>query len=637
MMSAVDTAEHSAPTSGSSRKEKTRPAADRPGAAGTWRHTALFVAVLVAAIATWMVSLPMIDPRRLDDLGIVRLLPWNYWTALALLTVGFVATIARSARDRLLPGAYIVALIAVLHATPAIAYGTLRYSWAWKHIGVIDYIQRHDGIDRSATFLSAYHNWPGFFWIMAVIADALGWTALDIADAARFFPVVANLVFVALLVALYRRFTDDLRLAWAAVWIFLTASWIGQDYFSPQAVAYALHLLILVLVLGPLMPATSHALPASAFAPLRWLDAMRGRFARDLAAPVAASPPVRIAAAVVALLAFAAIAAIHQLTPLVMLFSLSALAVTTRIGLVWPLIAALVVALWVLYPAGPFTAVYLPGEIARLGDTLSSTTAKMVDTSRASLDVAIVAWAGRGLVATVGLLALLGGLRRLIGGRLDGVAASLLVAPFLILVATAYGGEAVFRVYFFALPFLAFFAAALFFPGRGTAPHGLAAASFAVVAGALAVGFLLANNGKDRQYSFTPGEVAAATWVYSRAAPGTLLVEGARNYPSQFMNYENFVYMPLANERPDAQAAILADPVATLDRWFADDRWSDGYVIITRSQKAIVDAVGSMPRGSLGVLEDALRAASTFQLVYANADAAVFRPIRFAGEPGAAP
>ena len=43
-------------------------------------------------------------------------------------------------------------------------------------------------------------------------------------------------------------------------------------------------------------------------------------------------------------------------------------------------------------------------------------------------------------------------------------------------------------------------------------------------------------------YVFTTEEVAAATWLADNAPEGSLLVEGSRNYPTQFHNYEYFRY-----------------------------------------------------------------------------------------------
>ena len=42
--------------------------------------------------------------------------------------------------------------------------------------------------------------------------------------------------------------------------------------------------------------------------------------------------------------------------------------------------------------------------------------------------------------------------------------AALTIAAVPMLAVTSYGGEVIFRVYLFALPFLAFYAATLFFP-----------------------------------------------------------------------------------------------------------------------------------------------------------------------------
>lgn len=581
---------------------------------------------IAAAFGLWIWSLPLIAPDRLDDLGLVSILPVSYWAGLALLCAGFTLSLGPALRWPLLAPAALGVLILMLHATPAIAYGTLRYSWAWKHIGIIDFIQRHGGMDPTAPFLAAYHNWPGFFWVMAWIADLFGLNALEIADLARFFSVFASLIFVILLHAIYRRFTDDTRLIWAALWMFVCGNWVGQDYFSPQATAFALHLFVIALCLGPLMP--SGGAGQTGFAGMLW--EVRALFARGAPRPPVATPATRIFATMAVFIAIGAIVATHQLTPIILLFSLLALSAITPLSLAYPALAGLALAFWVIYPAAPFTAAYLPAEIAALGQPVDNLGGKMVDAGTLTSQAAIVVWAGRALTVGVVLLAVFGWLRRLrVGGR-DGVAGALLAAPIPILAVTSYGGEAVFRIYFFCIPFLAFFAAALFFASNVAARNVASRIVVASVALLMAVGFLFGNNGKDRQYRFSPDEVAAAAWLYANAAPGTLLVEGARSYPSQFMNYENFSYVPLANERPDSQAEILADPAHVLGRWVTDPRWRDGYVILTRSQNAYVEALGVMPAGSLARIEDAIAASPDFRLVFANRDARIYQGTHFA-------
>jgi hypothetical protein len=111
------------------------------------------------------------------------------------------------------------------------------------------------------------------------------------------------------------------------------------------------------------------------------------------------------------------------------------------------------------------------------------------------------------------------------------------------------------------------------------------------------------------------------------------LVEAARSYPSQFMNYENFIYLPISNESGAERAEILSDPARVLDRWFSDPRWQDGYVILTRSQQAYVEAMGVMPKGALDRLALDLLSSPDFLLVYANRDARIFRSSRFVATP----
>lgn len=594
--------------------------ASRAGRAGLAGNLLVAVAI-AAALALWWTSLALIDPDALDDFGLIAILPWPWWAALVLVASCFVYGLTPSADRLWVRVSALLALIVLLHATPPIVYGTLRYSWAWKHIGIVDYILRHGGVNRTEDFLAAYHNWPGFFWISAKIAEVFRMDALDIADAVRFVPVFSNIAFAALLWAIYRRFTDNETVIWAALWIYICANWVGQDYYAPQALAYALHLLVLALCLGPLMPATRPG-PRRMFRPETWFAPLR---ARTRPAPTW----LRILAVLAVSLAILGIVVSHQLTPLVLVLSLLLLALFTPLSLGYPLLAILALIFWVIYPAAPFTALYLPGEVASLGQTMDGVTDKMVNTGQVDLGVAVVVWAGRALSGAVVLLGILGWWRLWRRGRPTAIICALLIAPGLVLGVTSYGGEAVFRIYFFCLPFLAFFAGSAFFAqawGKGSA---IMRPVFLVAGLLMAVGFLFGNNGKDRQYRFSTDEVAAAEWMYARGAPGALLVEGARSYPSQFMYYENFTYVPISNERPAARQKILDDPAGELSRWFSDPDWKDGYVIITRSQKAYVEALGIAPLGAYDRLERDLLASPDFRLVFANRDARVFRAQRF--------
>lgn len=580
---------------------------------------------LAVAVGLWWVSLPLIVPEDLNDFGLVGILPWPFWAGLMLLQAGFAAGLYLWPRRRLVHLSGLAALVLMLHATPAIVYETLRYSWAWKHIGIIDYIQRHGEVDRTIQFLSAYHNWPGFFWIAASLADLFNLGPTEIADWARFFPVLSNLAYIGFLALLFRRFTDNPQLVFAAIWVFICTSWVGQDYFSPQALAYGLYLLVLILCLGPLMPATA----TGGWYLGRHLQGLRTAMTLGTSTRTDATPLERNLAVGLLFVAILVMVASHQLTPLILVIALTGLSIVTPLSLGYAILAGLMMLLWVMFPAAPFLKANLAGELDQLGRTVEGVAERLVDTRDVTIGTASVVWVGRALSAGVAVVGGLGGLRRLMWGKRDGVVFVLMCAPVLILGVTSYGGEAIFRIYFFCLPFFAFFCAAFFFPNARYAPGIKTFVCFGLLSLLFSIGFLFANNGKDRQYRFSQDEVEAAVWLYSHDTPSTLLVEVSRNYPSQFMNYEDFFYLPISEEPEASRNEFLLNPGKTLGDWFSDTKWNDGYVIVTRSQLAHVEVSGILSADSLEKLVSDLLASPDLVQVYENQDVRIFRARRF--------
>ncbi len=570
--------------------------------------------LLVAGIGCWLIGLPAIDPTQLGSLGLIAILPLPIVFAYVLIIVGFALSISAPLVGTRWPLLFLVGLVLLLHATPAISYETLRYSWAWKHIGVIDYIMRTGHTDPSARFLSAYHNWPGFFAFFAAIGGLLKLDALTIASLARFFPTFLNLAYLATLPFLLGALTADPRVIWTAAAIFLLGNWVGQDYFSPQGVSFLMYLILLTLLIGPLKQRAVAAPVDASGAPVRgpWLWGLPQLQPRAEYLPLA-------------LLLIVAITATHQLTPLFVLGALFALFVIGRLSLGFFVFALIAELGWLLYFATPFMAPLLGELLSELGDVGTATVGRLVDLQVVSEGQRIVSLGSRGLTVAIAGAAFVGIAMRWLSGYRDVTAMVLLAAPMPFLVATPYGGEIAFRLYFFALPFLSFFAATLFFfgsnGGKRFAPLRLGLLALLLLA--LVPGFLLANNGKDQQYWFSPSEVAAADWLYRNSEPGQLLIEGSRNYPSQFRNYENFVYVPLSEELDEIRDELVAQPDVLLARWLSQSE-NGGYIIITKGQKALYDNLGLMPVGSLQRIEDALLASPLLKLAYSTADAMVF-------------
>ncbi len=583
---------------------------------------------LSCAILLWGISLQSADPRQMNDLGLVSVLPPLIYLSLIILVASFCLAAHQHQTPEVILLLHALALIFVLHATPVLIYGTLRYSWAWKHVGIVDYIQRHHGINPDISILSAYHNWPGFFTLVAFATEIAG--LKNPLVVAAWAPVFFNFLYLGALLLLFRTFTSDRRLVWLGVWFFFLSNWVGQDYFSPQALNYFLHLVILGICLRwfsvktlPLEPTPSRrhwfARAVSLFHHIISLSA------RDNIPNSNALPLERTGLMAVVILLFAVVASSHQLTPFMTLAAITALVIFRRCSATGlPLLMLVMAVSWIFFGARSFFIGELGSLIESFGRVTDNLDENLIDLSRATAGQRLVAIMGRALSILLWAMALLGGVRRIRRGYLDLQAILLIAAPFGALMGTAYGGEVIFRIYFFALPFAAFFAAALIYPSSASGTSGRTVIWTVLLSSTLLLGFSFAHYGKDQQYHFTKNEVDAARYLYNTAPPGSLLVEGSRSYPAQFRNYEFFTYVPIDREPPESQVNIIDNPVEVLSRWMDNKRYPRAFLIITRSQKADVDALGMMPAGSLDGIEQSLLRSRKFQVTYGNEDAKIF-------------
>ncbi len=586
------------------------------------------LAVLLAAALLWAYALPQVNLRAMADFGLLSVLPPTFYVALALVLVNFALLVHAHPELETLLFLHVFLLILIFHATPPILYGTLRYSWAWKHIGVIDYIQRHGAVNPTIQFLDAYHNWPGFFTLTAVMTEAAGYeSALTFAPWAQIFFNTLNL---GALLLIYRTFTQDKRLIWLSVCIFFLTNWVGQDYFAPQAFGYLLHLVIIGMSLYWFKKETfTNTERIRRWLRKAWLFNLYKSFFRsrsdDEMVPYQTRPFERVGITLIIVLLMAAVASSHQLTPFMTILALGALVLMqrTQTGSLALLIVIFTLS-WVLFAAAPFTQDNVKSIIEDFGALVDNADQTLISLGEVSRDQAVIATIGRLLTLSVMMLAGLGGLHRWLKGYRDIAVILLILAPFLMLAGNSYGGEMLFRLFLFIVPFISFFAATLFYAtpesGRGWKTAVFITLTFTIMAG----GFLFAYLGKERQFYFTQEEVAAAKFLYETAPDGSLLIEGSKNYPGQFINYEHFFYVPLSREDWDEQLEFMEDPETTFVRWMSNERFTASYLLITRSQKAEVEMLGQMPPGALDVIEQKLEASDAFELLYENQDARIF-------------
>lgn len=581
---------------------------------------------LITALALWIISLPMVNLREMTDLGLITVLPTAYYIAVGIVISSACLLLRNPTANTTLLLAHIVSLIFMFHATPTLLYGSLRYSWAWKHVGIVDYIHRFGVVNPTIAEMNVYHNWPGFFTLSAFLDQASGLT--DPLGYAPWATVFFNLMALGALLLIFQSLTTDQRLVWFSLLLYFVTSWVGQDYYAPQAFAYVLHLAII----GVCLRWFRVTAPPDRAALKRWL-----RFNRIVdfycwivrhTAPVeimsTPTTPVRRAGLFLLMTVFViVIVTSHQLTPIMTLTMLTSLLVFRQFNNRYlPVFTAVFTLAWIFFAAEYYA-----------GDVIESTVESMVRPSESvqliSLDAVsregqIIAIVGRILTVSVWGLAGLGFLRKLLLDSWDVAPVMLAFVPFALMAANNYGGEMIFRVYMFTLPFMVYLGASLFYPDAGRGRNLLTTALMLACVSLLTIGFFFPYYGKDNQYYFSPEEIAAGQYIVDNAPEGSLIVEGTRNYPSRYHNYEYYTYVAISREDPDSQAGILADPVGVMQRWMSNPDYTDAYLIITKSQKVEVAITGPMPPRSLERIESALLESPLFKVVFQNRDAIIF-------------
>jgi hypothetical protein len=407
-------------------------------------------AVAILALAILVVSI-WASRLELDDLGLAKSLPPTYFVGLALLPVASFLELRRGPRARAwLIVAHVIVFIAVVWVTPTILEGTPRFRTSYVNYGYVDPLVRGQGL-LPTQFI--YHNWPLFPILMAGVV-AIGVSPLTLMT---WFPLFAIMLYLIPLSAIVvtigtaqrravaehpgdpvhgldadgasvvdRGVVGSLRRrpAWTfALWTFPIFDWTGQDYFSPQAFAFLIFLVWLLLLVRVSLLADGRFTPAT------------------LVGSIAL---------------FTVITSAHVLTALLALGILFTL-VLTRLIRRWTLFAtcAVIFLFWQVYIAAPFFEFYrsqLLETILDLPNFLESNLANRVRGSDGHALIAQIRILVTVVVFGLGVVgAFLMARRRSVGRPLRFVIAYALgialVAPV-----TVYGGEMLIRSLLFVLP-----------------------------------------------------------------------------------------------------------------------------------------------------------------------------------------
>ena len=607
--------------------------------------------LLPLAIALWATALPAIDLSRMNDYGLVSVLPVRVWAGFAVLMASFVVCWWRADRTRLLLTVHILVLIVMFYGIPSIVGDSPRGPIVYRHAGITEYLTRTGLVD---TRQDAYFSWPAFFMFLGSIVKIGGLpSALTLATWAT---VVVDVLYLPPLLMIMRALTRDPRLVWGAVLVFYVTNWINQDYLAPQSFTYLFYLAVIALVLHYLRPRTAADLGSLRVA--SWVRRSRVTSWAGWVFPLRPPPAPagvqgtttgRTAALItlVIVVLFGAATASHQLTPYAIFISVTLLVITGHCrvrGL--PVLLGVILVVWTIFVAHG----YIDGHLEKIaeGSGLGQSTAANVTQRLAGSDQHVVVVRERVMLSGwVWLLALLGGIYRFRTRHADHAAAVLAVAPIPLFL-LPYGGEVLLRLYFFMLPFVAFFAAALLVPseaeqaGGGTRgrPAILRTVRDTVVFG-LAGSLLLAASfvaryGNERMDAYSPAETAVVHELYRIAPLGSYLLAETNYLPWKYQDYEwsktdptrrRHKYLSLANEwsaQPNKSTGDMVKWAAQSLRANATLRRPAGFVILTASQRAHEEILGGLAPSTLDEFEMLLMRSGKFELVYSNRDAKIY-------------
>lgn len=586
----------------------------------SWLRAVTLTLPALAALAAWRLSLRHLDVSHLGAYGLPPALPGTWYLALLICLLGASLAICAQRPRGWVMVLYIFVTILILYGSVAVLSSVPHYSWVYKHFGVTRLLEV---TGQANVNVDIYNRWPGFFAIAAIFSRVAGHlNPSTYASWAEVFFVSIDVAFIAAAVKIVAR---DVRIAAGAALLFVVANWVGQDYYSPQAFAFALSLALLVVVLGQLL------LPHGRGRQRLMRTAQWAIRVPQLPAPQRDAPSwPRGAAIAVVLVLDAVIVGSHQLTPYMLLAQLSALILLGLLRTRW-FVAVMALMTFAYFAANfsyiqhnfglfssidPFnnvqhSAIY--DQAPQAGVTFSGQSAQLLS---------FLIWLGAA-IATV-FLARRGLLRRALP------LAALAAAPFALIFGQNYGGEASLRVILFSFPWCAALISwALAVVRRPVLKRAL---TFGVIAAMTAL-FIPAYLGEEELNIMPVGEVQASNWFYAHAPAGSVLMLAAPDFPARYGPRYKLVKGPQSDDDPNLLRTNLfrhraLGPSDLVDVIAAIDAYSPrGYLVFSTTGTVYARIFRLTPPGALQSLERAVAHSRRFRLYYRNADARIYEVI----------
>lgn len=561
--------------------------------------------LLAGGLAAWAIGVGATDRSAIGFYGLLA--DGSAWLVVGLvaLLAGFLVELARRCPRGWLLGLHLVALIVAIHATVPLLYDTPQYAWVYKHIAVTQQLGLYGRVTDSTNI---YQLWPALFAAGAAIA-ALG--HVGPLTFATWAPTFFELADCLLVLGVMRLLTRDRRVAWLAALLYVgLISWVGQDYFSPQAFAYLLWLGIVLIVLRWL-----RATPATESQSR--LARLRAPLLVGLEAPPRTAARTRVVAVGLVVVIFFAIVAAHQLTPYVALAGLAALQLLDLVRPRWLLLLLTAIAVAYLVPRYGLIAKDFGGLFSG-GNPVANASGRAGTYHGGGEE--LTAWIVRGLASCMWLatLAVIVGRRRTLGRV--AIPAALAFSPFLMLGVQSYGGEAIYRVYLFSSPWCALLIADALLSLRVPWRRALIIAATSTIA--LFAG-LQGLYGPVSLRAFTPSELVATRWLFSHTPRRGLIVLPDDDFPApESAGYESYDLQDVPSDPQIGQDWLDEGNLIAVERWIFGQGYTQGTLVTSRSMGAYADYFGA-PSGYSRLVQT-IATSPGWSIVYQNADVRIY-------------
>jgi hypothetical protein len=574
--------------------------------------------LLPASLALWAFGVKRTNITTLGPYGLPTVLPIIFYAGLALLVVSIGFELARRQPSPWRMATHAAALAVMLYGTAPLVYSDGRYSWLYKLIGVVQYVNAHGQLNGH---IDIYQNWPGFFALAAWFGKVAG--VASPLTYAKWAQLVFELAALPLLYLIYEALSLNAKQRWLSMLLYSASNWIGQDYFSPQALGTLLSLGIMAIAVRWLYvgnPVQNHWRTQE---PISDNHSHR----RWRAMPV---PGARVFCVILVLLYFV-LTFTHELSPYILAVQLGALGVVRLLRPWWLGIALAAITVGYLLPR--FTYVdHTYGLLNSFGNFFGNVTPPKFPEA-VSASQRLIARCAELLSVGLWILAIVGAwLRRGSAHVLPLIV--LAFSPIILLAAESYGQEGILRVYLFSLPWTAALAA-LALAGKPEGSHrhrartttGLATLRAPIALGLILALFFPAFFGSDKFAVMPQSEVVAVTAFLETARGGVVYCANTDAPLADTARYDLFSLKQIfGNDGLIGEAPVGADiaEVIAANALFYTHGSRPVYVMITASMIAYNQAYRVTSPSSFPTLLSALAHSSEWKLIVDKSDTVVY-------------